>query len=87
MPCSVELPQQREFAQTSRKDRWWVVPTAVFLGLSAFIVYSTWAAFQGVHYYLTEGGAQFSPQYWSRVSGNGFECRSFERLFVWVLLT
>ena len=26
-------------------------PLAVFLGLGAFVVYSTWAAFQGTHYY------------------------------------
>ena len=30
-----------------RADNWWVQPLVVFLGLSAFIVYSTWAAMQG----------------------------------------
>ena len=29
---------------TSRRDSWWVKPLLVFLGFSAFIVYSTWAA-------------------------------------------
>ena len=29
---------------------WWVQPLVVFLALSAFIVYATWAAFQGDHY-------------------------------------
>ena len=31
------------FGQTSRRDPWWVSPSAVLLGLSAFLVYSTWA--------------------------------------------
>src|SRR4051794_29605658 len=38
------------FGRTSRRDPWWLSPTAVFLGFSAFIVYSTWAAWQGNHY-------------------------------------
>lgn len=41
---------RRGFGETSRADFWWVAPLLTFLGLSAFIVYSTWAAFQGVHY-------------------------------------
>ena len=41
------LPPQRRFGQTTRPDAWWVQPLLVFLGFSAFIVYSTWAAFQG----------------------------------------
>lgn len=45
-----QLPQQRPFMATSRPDRWWVAPLLTFLGLSAFIVYSTWAAFQGAHF-------------------------------------
>ena len=39
-----------KFGQTSRRDPWWVSPSAVLLGLSAFLVYSTWAAWQGSHY-------------------------------------
>ena len=35
-----------------RADVWWTQPLLVFLGLSTFIVYSTWAAFQGTHYYF-----------------------------------
>jgi hypothetical protein len=46
-----QLPPQRSFGQTSRKDLWWVQPLLVFLGLSTFVVYSTWAAFQGTNYY------------------------------------
>ena len=43
-----------------RPDAWWAQPLSVFLGLSAFIVYSTWAAFQGEHYYI---GPYLSPFY------------------------
>ncbi|MBI4463174.1 MAG: succinate dehydrogenase [Acidobacteria bacterium] len=35
---------------TQRKDAWWLQPLAVFLGLSAFGIYSTWAALQGDYY-------------------------------------
>ena len=40
----------RGFGQTARRDAWWATPAAVFTVLSAFIVYATWAAFQGQHY-------------------------------------
>ena len=57
--------KQRGFGQTMRPDAWWVQPLLVFLGLSAFIVYSTWAAFQGAHYrwgpYLSPF---YSPEFW-----------------------
>ena len=43
------LPKQRSFAETTRPDAWWLQPLAVFIGFAAFIIYSTWAAFQGVH--------------------------------------
>lgn len=33
-----------------RPDAWWAQPGLVFIGLSLFIVYSTWAALQGTHY-------------------------------------
>ena len=41
---------RRGFGETARKDLWWVAPLLTFLGLGAFVVYSTWAAFQGEHY-------------------------------------
>lgn len=43
-----------------RTDVWWAQPVLVFLGLSAFVLYSTWAAFQGIHYY---SGPYLSPFY------------------------
>lgn len=58
------LPQ-RSFGQTSRKDNWWLTPLVVFLGLGGFIVYSTWAAFQGKNYWY-EGylSPMYSPEIW-----------------------
>lgn len=58
---SIDVPLKRGgFGQTSRKDLWWVYPLLVFLGLGAFIVYATWAAFQGDHYRF---GPYLSPFY------------------------
>ena len=43
----------------------------VFLGLSAFIVYSTWAAFQGTDYLFTGSGASYlSPFYSPEIFGD-----------------
>lgn len=58
----IALPQRHVF-ETRRTDLWWLQPLLVFLGLSAFIVYSTWAAFQGVHYtYLGYLSPFYSPE-------------------------
>ena len=56
----------RGWGQTTRADAWWVQPLAVFLGLSTFIVYSTWAAFQGEHYAF---GPYLSPFYSPEIFG------------------
>ncbi len=48
---SIDVPLSKGgFGRTTRKDAWWVEPLLVFLGFSAFIVYSTWAALQGTNY-------------------------------------
>lgn len=62
LPLPQRLPEPRAAGQTSRKDRWWLQPLLVFLGLGAFIVYSTWAALQGVNYYVP-GTEYLSPMY------------------------
>ena len=59
--------KQAAFGQTMRQDAWWVQPVAVFLGLTSFIVYSTWAAFQGAHY---AHGPYLSPFYSPELFGN-----------------
>lgn len=45
------LARRRGFGQTTRRDAWWLQPAIVFLLLSTFVVYATWAAVQGEHYY------------------------------------
>lgn len=62
IPLPQALPQPRGLAQTSRKDRWWLQPLLVFLGLSAFIVYASWAGMQGKNYFVP-GTNYLSPMY------------------------
>ncbi len=64
---SIPLKQRRSFGETLRRDVWWLQPALVFLGLSAFIVYSTWAAFQGDHYTF---GPYLSPFYSPELFGS-----------------
>lgn len=54
------------FGDTVRRDPWWVQPLVVFLGLSTFVVYATWAAFQGEHYTY---GPYLSPFYSPEIFG------------------
>src|SRR5215469_18146059 len=58
--AQVSWDKRRGFGQTMRRDRWWQTPLLVFLGLGAFVVYTTWAAFQGKNYYW---GPYLSPFY------------------------
>ena len=51
---------QRVFGETMRRDAWWVTPAITFAILGAFVVYATWAAFQGEHYIH---GPYLSPLY------------------------
>jgi hypothetical protein len=64
----IDVPLVRgRFGATSRPDTWWVQPLAVFLGFSAFIVYSTWAAFQADFYRF---GPYLSPMYSPELFGS-----------------
>src|SRR5207253_2816254 len=58
---------RRGFGETARRDLWWVQPLVVVLGFSAFIAYSTWAAFQADHY---TSGPYLSPFYSPEIFGN-----------------
>ncbi len=58
---------RRGFGETTRKDLWWLPSLATFLGFSAFIAYSTWAAFQGEHYRF---GPYLSPFYSPELLGS-----------------
>ncbi len=37
--------------RTLRQDRWWLAPLITFVVFGAFVVYATWRAFSGSHYY------------------------------------
>jgi hypothetical protein len=63
----MSLPLARGFGETGRRDWWWVQPLAVFVVFTAFIVYSTWAAFQGNHYTY---GPYLSPFYSPELFGD-----------------
>src|SRR5258708_4604347 len=69
---SATVPSKRRaFGATMRRDAWWTQPLFVFLGLATFLVYSTWAAFQGNHYWLDQNGANYlSPFYSPELLGN-----------------
>ena len=65
---SIDVPLRNgRFGHTSRRDLWWVQPLLTFLGLSLFIVYATWAAFQGNYYRY---GQYLSPFYSPEVLGD-----------------
>src|SRR5437588_10552507 len=58
---------RRRFGETARRDLWWIQPILVFAALSTFIVYATWAAFQGDHYTY---GPYLSPFYSPELFGS-----------------
>jgi len=58
---------RRRFGESMRRDRWWVQPAIVFVILTSFIVYATWAAFQGDHYTY---GPYLSPFYSPELFGS-----------------
>lgn len=59
-PLSQPPLYQSGLGRTERKDLWWLQPFLVFIGLTSFALYSTWAAFQGENY---EWGPYLSPFY------------------------
>jgi len=61
------LIKQRSFGRTMRRDAWWAQPLLAFLGLSTFVIYSTWAALQGNHY---TAGPYLSPFYSPELLGS-----------------
>ena len=57
---SSNLQPARPLFGTSRRDAWWIAPLLIWVGLFLFIVYSTWAAFEGANY---QWGPYLSPFY------------------------
>jgi hypothetical protein len=65
---SIDIPlREGRFGKTARRDLWWAQPLFTFLGLSLFIVYATWAAFQGRYYRF---GPYLSPFYSPEIFGD-----------------
>jgi len=60
MGVDVVQIRRRGWGETMRRDAWWVQPVVVFVILTSFLVYATWAAFQNAHY---EYGNYLSPFY------------------------
>jgi len=46
MSQATTLEKQASFGETSRQDNWWLGPLLTLLGLSAFLIYGNWAAWQ-----------------------------------------
>src|SRR5262245_28194350 len=57
----------RGWGETYRRDQWWIEPTVVFVVLSAFLLYGTWAAFQNAYYIY---GPYLSPFYAPEIWGD-----------------
>jgi hypothetical protein len=64
---TLPLAPRPRFLETRRRDAWWIQPLVVFLILSAFLVYATWAAFQNAHYTY---GPYLSPFYSPEILGD-----------------
>ena len=60
MGVDVVQIRRRGWGDTMRRDAWWIQPAVVFIILSSFLIYATWAAFQNAHY---EYGNYLSPFY------------------------
>jgi hypothetical protein len=58
--AQLPIAPTRRFGVTTRRDAWWWQPAITSVILGAFVVYATWAAFQGAHY---EYGPYLSPFY------------------------
>ena len=57
---------------TLRQDRWWIQPVATMSILVAFVIYSTWAAFQNKYYFVGASAHRnlISPFYSPCIAGS-----------------
>ena len=67
MGVDVVQIRRRGWGDTMRRDAWWIQPAVVFIILSSFLIYATWAAFQNAHY---EYGNYLSPFYSPLIFGD-----------------
>lgn len=73
-------PRPAPVGLTSRRDAWWLSPLVVGAALSAFVVYSIWAALSGVHYRF---GPYLSPLYSPDLFGDAQSWLGVERPGWW----
>ena len=63
MPEAVQ--RRAAWGESRRQDTWWIEPFIAFVVFTAFIVYATWRAFSGGHYYVGNYLSPFfSPEIW-----------------------
>src|SRR5436190_7297867 len=64
---AIAFRTKKTFLQNLRTDNWWLEPVTMVSVLGAFIIYSTWAAFQGKYFWFSGGvegfGGYLSPMY------------------------
>jgi hypothetical protein len=66
--ATVDVPLERvRFGRTARKDAWWAMPLTTFVVFTSFVVYVTWALFQGENYHF---GNYLSPLYSPELFGD-----------------
>jgi hypothetical protein len=88
-PAPAQLEQTRGLGRTQRRDRWWLAPAAVGLGLALFSLYALFAAIQDAHFLYTGHGAHYLSPFYSPdlESMFGFELPfSFAFLVLWAPL-
>jgi hypothetical protein len=51
------------FGATARRDLWWAGPLLTFVGLSAFLIYGTWAAWQSNHFEIRQDRKDFHREH------------------------
>ena len=89
MAETVSILEHKGFGVTQRRDNWWIKPLLVFIGLSAFGVYSTWAAWQGNNFLFTGHGAYYLSPFYSPQVQLWFGLHlpfSFAFLILWIPL-
>ena len=47
-------PRPEHFGSTQRRDAWWLGPLLTVIGLSAFLIYGLWAAWQGAYFEIRQ---------------------------------
>jgi hypothetical protein len=71
-PVVIGAPRGGPDKPTLRKDNWWIEPLVTVTVLTAFVVYSTWAAFINKDYYVgvSQGRDLISPFYSPCLTGS-----------------